>query len=188
MMGLSRGNARRETVFQRKTGDIARAHRFPVPLSDQTMAARDSAVLLRYDGKQIDGENIMFVAMPAADLAKIPEPGLGLTEADIDGETIFFRETASGVYLYLEAESQAERLKALREMAAAGEVRLIDCIGDLKVMGAPEDLQAPEFAAFEQNGFAEVSPRASMALLSDLKAEHKRATSANEDPSVSASF
>jgi len=175
-------------VYQRKTGDIARAHRFPVPLSDEAMAHRETAVMLRYDGKAIDGENIMFVSLPVADLAKLPAPGLDLTERDIDGETAFFRETPGGVALYLEAETQSSRLQILRDLAVSGAIGILDCVGDLKIMGAPGNLQAPERAAFEENDFAEVDPRIGLALLSELASEHLKARTRDEDPSVSAGF
>ncbi|MBW3243554.1 hypothetical protein KUV57_12850 [Epibacterium sp. DP7N7-1] len=150
------------------------------------MAQRDSAVMLRYDGKSIDGENIMFVCLPIADLAKLPAQRLNIAEPDIDGQTAFFLETPGGIALYLEAETHSDRLNTLREMALSGEISILDCVGDLKIMGAPSNLQAPERAAFEENDFAEVDPKIALALLSELSKDHLKARYSDEGSSISA--
>lgn len=175
-------------MYQRKSGDIARAHRFPVPLPDQLMTHRENAVMLRYDGKSIAGASIFFAVLPVADLAKLPGLGLNLSEQDIDGETAFFRETPQGVSLYLEADTHSDRLLGLREMARAGQVHLLDCLGDLRIMGAPDNLDAPQQAAYEENGFPEVDARTGIMLLRELSAEAEKARGCDEDPSISSGF
>lgn len=172
-------------MYQRKSGDIARAHRFPVPLPDRLMSHRENAVMLRYDGKSIDGASVFFAVLPIADLAKLPGPGLNLTEHDIDGETAFFRETPQGVSLYLEADTHSDRLLGLREMARAGHVHLLDCLGDLRIMGAPDKLDPPRQAAFEENDFPEVDARTGITLLRELSAQAEKVRGCDEDPSIS---
>lgn len=173
-------------MYQRTSGDIARAHRFPVPLSDAALQKRDQSVLVRYDGKRIEDENIMFVILSVADLAKLPPEVMDLREADIDGETAFFRETPAGVSLYLEADTHAERLMALRNFALSGPLGLLDCLGDLRIMGAPDALRAPARPAYEENDFGVVDAKSALRLLEDLSCGIELARKDHEDSALSA--
>ena len=161
----------------RGTRSIASLHRFPVALSANLMERREDSVMLRYDGRMLLdlGEQEFFVVIPLEDVAKLPEDVLDLGRAEIGGPTAFFRQTPSGPALYLEQESNNAQLCKLRDYVAAGRIGLIDCIGDLRAMGAPGCMDAPKFAAFEENDFASIDPAQAIDAIETIRQERHEA-------------
>ncbi|MCW3784655.1 hypothetical protein [Defluviimonas salinarum] len=171
--------------MQKRTGGLARAHLFPAPIPDRLMGGREAAVLIRYDGKSSEDEQIVFAVFLVSDLAKLPAGRLPADEALIDGETAFFLETPNGVALYVETDTHSDALLAFRGMAETGEAVLYDSIGDLAHMGAPGEIRAPARAAFEVNEFPEVPVHAGLNLLRELRLERSGPEIADEDPAIS---
>lgn len=171
-----------------KTTSLSVAHRFPAPVSDTVMEQNKDAITMRYDGVRVDGENYFFVVLSVDDLAKVSETPLDLALEDIDGDTAFFRQTPSGPCLYLEMETHVDRLADLHQLARDGEIKILDCIGDLKLMGAPLEMRAPDVAAYQENGFPEIPAEIGYDLMSRMARLHARARIEDEDSSLSAGF
>jgi hypothetical protein len=175
-------------VQQNKTTSLAVAHRFPVPVADDMLDKSQDALTMRYDGVRVDGENYFFVVLPLEDLAKLGLAPLGLSINDIDGDTAFFRETAAGPCLYLEMETHADRLSRLYQKSKDEEFLILDCIGDLRLMGAPLQMRAPDIAAYDENDFPEIPAHEGYMQMLQLLVEHDKARIQYEDPSLSSGF
>lgn len=127
--------------------------------------------MLRYDGRSRSGteEQEFFVVIPLEDVAKLPDGVLDLEDEKLGGPAAFFRETATGPALYLEQEANTAPLRRLRDCVAEGQIKLIDCIGDLRAMGAPDAMDAPDFAAFEENEFEAISREAAVGMIASFR-------------------
>lgn len=148
--------------------DIAQAHRFQPPVPQAMAEGRSDAIMLRYDGKAGADRDRFFVVIGVDDMSKLPGDLFSQLPPRLAKGDAFFRDTAAGPSIYLEHETCAQTLSGIRDLAANGEIKLIDAIGDIRLMGGPHDLRAPEEAAYEQNGFASIDPAQGFTALMDL--------------------
>lgn len=165
--------------------DIAQAHRFQPPVPQAMAEGRSDAIMLRYDGKAGADRDRFFVVIGIEDMAKLPGDPFSQLPPRLAKGDAFFRDTAAGPSIYLEHESCARTLAGIRDLAASGAIKLIDAIGDIRLMGGPHDLRAPEEAAFEQNGFAPIDPVEGFRALMDLVEQRSNAPA---DPQDEAGF
>ena len=117
-------------------------------------AGTENDVHVRYDGEVSNGEEIVYRVINMAGLTRSTAAVAALKEMDAD--SVVFRETLAGPSAYLREEESNGVFKALREGAEAGEFRMFSYVGDLALMGGPDDILPPSTAAYEAAGFPEV--------------------------------
>lgn len=164
-----------------KVGNIAQRHRFPVPLTEDMLDVRDSAVLFRFDGERVAGRDQVYAVIQAADLAKVDIADAGISAETLDGSAGFFRETPAGVALYLAQSVYGDEIKALQANIADAGYQVLLAVGDLKEMGAPDNFRAPNVAAFEANDFPLVDIDAAFAEIESIRSEKNNETSLSAD-------
>lgn len=153
---------------------LARAHRFYAPIPDRLREDREAGVLIRYDAKLQAGEPVVFAVLSSEDLAKLP--GNLFEELDFEGDdgrapdAAFFVENPFSIQLYVDSDRGETFLSAMRTFCDAQGRPVLSAQGDLDLIcDASGEINAPEQAAFEQNGYDRIPFRDALDAIAELR-------------------
>lgn len=161
---------------QHSKSALAWAHQFPPPLPDGVSA--ETAVILRYDGVKIGGEDVFYAVLNAADLSRLPETvlqGLEFSLKDRDGEVrgsadAFFIGSERHVSLYVNTDAYTDFVETVQAATLRRGLTFLNGEGDLREMRGPDgDVSAPNVPAFVENGMGYVPSLLAMYYLDRIR-------------------
>ncbi len=163
------------------THDLARAHRYPVPLPPGVDFDRNDTVLVRYDGELSKGGDTVVLAVVAVeDLAKMPPQvmsGLDLLVERQDGtyqgsEHAFFRRTQAGVALYVDTDTHPHFIDRILRASQEQGLVVLNAVGDLDHMVDPQgDIRPQRLAAWRADRFEPVPVRGALDMIVEKRRE-----------------
>ena len=155
---------------------LAWAHQFPPPLPDGVSA--DTAVIIRYDGVKIGGEDVFYAVLNAADLSRLPDTvlrGLDFSVPDRDGEMrgspdAFFIGSERHLSLYVNTDAYPDFVSTVQVATLRRGMTFLNGEGDLREMRGPDgDVSAPNVPAFVENGMGYVPSLLAMSYLERIR-------------------
>lgn len=174
-------------MVQPSKSALAWAHQFPPPIPQDVSG--DKAVIVRYDGVKMNGDDVIYAVIGAEDLGRLPSDlirGLEFSVQASDGvlrgsPDAFFIGSERQLSLYVNTDAYPDFLDRVRDAAYEAGLTPLIGEGDLRLMTGPDgDISAPQVPAFVENGMGYVPSLLAMSHLERVRPDHD--ASSGPDP------